>query len=706
MAKSKTNNKETAKEFANDKIGLRATKIEGSIITLKDSTPQATGSYSIAQVVIFSNEEPLVVVDRFTPQLKTLKQLKDYYGVDTKTYKFVENMFAQNPCFCNVSGFSFLIVPVNYTNATGYKVLSTQCSLANFKSLNNASLRLKFEGAVTSLKYKELNEINDIDKKVEFLSRKGFKNFYKDNIVEEKEDKLYKVVLRGSNAVSNATHYKEVNEMDFTDCDDMDDVCTILNNAGFDFVNFTYEDNKLVATSKALGEIYEVSVQTAQNVGTGVDLQSVIFGAPTPATTISGAIVDLARFQAVNKGILTIETDAGEYTTSEIDFTTCVTQNDVAIAINSAINGHGATCELLSSNRIQFKSSLTGSTAKVELKETEVVTAEQVDLYGVDYLNGANQIKGEGGDGMTTEDGANGSGDDIIDLYNTYSSDPTFNGDVLSSIMELSVDEIFNLNTKIKISLTQGNRVIMVHSIPHPYMSEATSHGTQLDWLRSDLLSIYCGLFTGQANLDLRSAVLSMGVGQNVLGSNVTTDQKNDLHMKDVTIPNAKVGQSMDNEILDLIGSNGCGGCSYFKQGFGWKLTIPKADDCYTWSDAVNMQNIMKTFAITLANGLASRKYSNKTNDNIEYFHNLLYAKCLYLTKNGVLTGDISDSTISSQVPVNVETAKKYIQETEYHCYIYTPDATEITGKIIPITCYMGFAGSIYGFTLENVYLS
>ena len=714
---------------------LRATKVEGSIIKLIDSTPQNTGDYSIAQVQIFTNETPLTPIQKYTPQLKTLSQLKNYFGVNGKTYKFVENMFNQSPTFANVTNYSFQIPKINFSEATPSKVESVECDVNSFNIMNNASLRLKWSTSSSKTTSLQATDITEAIKEA-FNTTKEIGMLYVDDYYDQRnkerlclatsnivryvgnydkttgklksiepsksnEDCLNKYVLHkrdGGFAITNDnSHYKEVNGLDFSACSSMEDVLEILNSSGFN-AEFKYENEKLVVYTRSVGNLIKLEVVNCVSPDVDMDLKNVVFGDATPATTNTTAITDVTPLATIEDGVLKLVVNGVPIETTDIDFQSAgitTLQDVVDVLTKKAIPG--VIFDVVSTNRIKITTTQTGSTASIDVVEKSEATigTDLTTLITFGYPT-------PGSDGAVMTTGTNASGDDLIELYNEYANYIDFNGDVLSSTLELDIDYLYKINTKLVSSISSGNRVIFLHTIPDPYMTEASSHGALLDWLRTDLMGIYVSSMMGDGNLELRSAVLSMGCSQNVVVNNSPATQiKFDLHMKDVVIPSADTAKSINNEMLDLINGNGAGALSYFKQGFGWKLTIPKATKAWTWTDAVNMQNIIKTIAVKLSNCLATNSYTNKTDENIEKLKKVIYNLCLTLHDNGVLTKDISDF---SQISYDYETAVQYITNTNYCTYVYAPKASTISGKIVPFTIYFGYATSVYGFEIQNVF--
>ena len=711
---------------------VKGTKIEGSVVRFIDSTPQNTGKFSIAQVEVFTNESPITPFSNYTPQFKTTSQLKNYFEVNGKTYKFMDNAFSQSPNITQNTDYSFQFVKSKIVDATPSCIASIPCTVEDFNIHSNASLRLKWTGATTDAVLLNANNIkeamqvlvkskarpnavyvyegsansllenNDIVNSN--LSRYNIKYTLKSIIAildNGKKDTLNKFVIYQDNnkyyAIPNNIHYYQVDGMDFTSCKEMEDVLTILNNQGFNAL-FTYEDGCLKIYTKAVGD--KITIDVVECIGEDVvfDLKNSLFTDGTPANITTDNTINTVNFDSINDGELNVVINGTPTLIEGIDFTGQTNTIGTLVNTLNAKATAGIIFSVVNDTNIKISTTLIGSSASIDVVAS---TGTGTDLLNSSFFTFGLPVSGSDGAVKTT--GTNASNNDILELYNKYNDNPDFNGSVITTTNALDIDFLYELNNQIVANIALGNRVIFCHTIEDPFMTEATSHGYLLDWLRTDLIGLYCGGLTDIANLQLRSAVLSIGLSQNCVSNNKQIGEANGMAMADAVVPLARVNASINNDFLELVSSNGVGSFSYFKEGFGWKIHNPRTgNNNWCWCDAINIQNIIKTSGIALVNFQASRKNLKKTNANITLAKEVIYRICETASSNNVLTGDIKDF---SQIQYDTNAAIAHITQDISHAYIYAPKAQDIEGDVVPFTLYLGMGQEIYGWTITIVYM-
>lgn len=113
-------------------------------------------------------------------------------------------------------------------------------------------------------------------------------------------------------------------------------------------------------------------------------------------TTTPDIQANVAGFQSVSDGVLTIEVDGESTTVTELDFQSASTLELIKDKLTEKIQNVTITVE--NENQLRFTSNTTGSSSSVKLVQT--TEPEGTDIYEASYLNGAEQVEVQGKDGI------------------------------------------------------------------------------------------------------------------------------------------------------------------------------------------------------------------------------------------------------------------------------------------------------------------
>lgn len=229
----------------------------------------------------------------------------------------------------------------------------------------------------------------------------------------------------------------------------------------------------------------------------------------TPATSGTLTTVNLSSkleaLQLVTDGDLTVTVDGTDQVLTDLNFSEVTSLADVATILQTALTGVTVTA---SNNTLIFTSQTTGEESTIALAETDASTT---DLYGSDYLDGADATAMAGTDAVIT-------GETLAEGITRLSKEIYFEG--IITTREVQSAEYVTASTTVE---ALGNRILM---LPISDVTGLNGIAQQVSANRYTRPVMYLtGDTTAEKARNARifaAAYLSRGLAVNYSGSNTT----------------------------------------------------------------------------------------------------------------------------------------------------------------------------------------
>lgn len=204
----------------------------------------------------------------------------------------------------------------------------------------------------------------------------------------------------------NQTLPVQISGLDFSDCEDADDVATVINTALASTAGLgascDSESLNVYIYSNLYGSGSSVEIE-AGTTGTNLVNASLLIDPSTvPVAGVTGtngtATTDgftLANWESVSNGAVAVKVNGGNTkSVGELDFRDCDSITKVATLLNSVFVTNGILATVSASNgELVFTSNIAGANSKVDF---EAYTGSFQDLYSIDYLDGATMEETDG----------------------------------------------------------------------------------------------------------------------------------------------------------------------------------------------------------------------------------------------------------------------------------------------------------------------
>lgn len=372
--------------------------------------PSGLGSFAVNNVVLLTNEKPLST----NPYIWAIsaEDVINEYGTNSKTADIATYLFTPPQNLRSASG-QLLIFPYNGTDATSATLTTegiTQDNIINFQKVTNGTFTIVIDGTAYvpfGLDFSAVNTVADI---VAVLNNIGLDC----NISVVNTNQIQFQSRRFGE--DGSILLKETNEVDLFGADYLG-IATAQTGAGTDrtpevpatagttttepltenVTNFQSVSDGIL-TLEIDGTDYQFTALDFQQANDVTKIANVIQTAITGEeatagnTTTPDIQANVAGFQSVSDGVLTLEVDGVSSTVTELDFSSASTLELIKTQLSEKIQNVTITVE--NENQLRFTSNTTGANSSVKLVET--AEPEGIDLYQATYLNGAAQVEQQG----------------------------------------------------------------------------------------------------------------------------------------------------------------------------------------------------------------------------------------------------------------------------------------------------------------------
>lgn len=266
--------------------------------------------------------------------------------------------------------------------------------------------------------------------------------------------------------------------------------------------------------------------------------------APVPATagtlTTPSLLANVEKFKAVTDGVINLTVNGTEKEVANLNFSTVEAVEDIANILQEAYKDVTITS---TNGEIIFTSNTTGAASTVEI--SPMSASAGTDLYGADYLDGAQAVKVDGTDELLPS----ARPETLAEAISRMSSELYFEG--ILTTRTLSDDEAISASVLVQ---SMKNRIFPLPASTTAALNNDTGLFYKLQSNTNTKCLLYTkGNTTEDAALNSRlfaAAYLSRGLAVNYNGSNTTIT----MNLKDLTgiAADTNISESILNKCVDL----------------------------------------------------------------------------------------------------------------------------------------------------------
>lgn len=385
-----------------------------------------------------------------------------------------------------------------------------------------------------------------------------------------------------------------------------------------------------------------------------------VIPASAGTVTTTSILENVGNFSLINNGVLNITVDGEAKQVTDLDFTQAQSLGEIAQILDGSIEGVTVTA---TEQTLIFTSDTTGANSNVSIQAMS--GAEGTDLFGVNYLNGAQAVVVAGSDEVTIAEHAETMSEAIIRISNLI----YFNGIICAkAYTDIEASEASNTVQSMQ------DRILMLASND----VNSVKSGGVFYQLRGNFYT-KCLLYTMGTSFEatlFAAAYVSRGMAVNYNGSNTTLT----MNLKDLA--NVQADTGISETILNLCST---AGVDCYPSIAGLAKVISNKYRFF-FDQVQNQIWLVNTVQRAVFNGLATTTTKiPQTEAGMVLFESPIYGVVAQAVNNGMAA---PGTWTSPDTFGNLEDFHRNIREFGYYIY-HTPVSEQLTAvreaRIAPV---------------------